>query len=271
MLLLLAPILVVPLGLRLVHLTGRHAGRVLGVAVLLQPIGALTAIASFLVPNGTGAGALAAGFLAIGWLVVCAIAAMAGLLEIVETRSVASSHLLPAAALGFLAVGAAWLVSYRFGFYLGYGPTVAELTAVHFHFAGFGAVLMSALAYRHLGSRLSAAAGWLVVVGTPLTAAGFALRAPVLTVAGPILLAAGLLTNAALTAFVIAPHRPGAARWLLTISSVTVVVPMLLGVDYAAARLFPLPALDLRTMAIVHGDLNAVVYVLVGLVGWNRA
>jgi YndJ-like protein len=257
---------IVPVGLRLVPLTGSNARRLLRAATVLQPFGALAAIVSFVLPPGATAGGVAA-----AWFAVSGVAGLAGLLEIIEARSIAPDHLLPAVALGFLAVGAAWLVAFRSGFYLGYGPTVAELTAVHFHFAGFGAVLMSALAQRYLGSRLSAVAGWLVVGGTPLTAAGFALLVPALTVIGPILLATGLLTNAALTAFVIAPHRPTAARWLLTISSVTVVVPMLLGVDYAAARVFPLPALDLRTMAIVHGDLNAVVYVLLGLVGWSRA
>lgn len=266
MLFLLAPVLVVPLGLRLVPLTGSNARRLRRAATVLQPFGALAAIISFLLPPGATAGGLAA-----AWFAVSALAGLAGLLEIMEARSLVPDRLLPAAALGLLAVGGAWLVAFRSGLYLGYGPTVAELTAVHFHYAGFGATLMSALALRHVRSRLSAGAGLLVVIGTPLTAAGFALGAPSLTLVGPILLAAGLLTNAALTAVVIAPRQPAATRWLLTISSVAVLVPMLLGVDYAAARIFPIPALDLWTMAIVHGDLNAVAYALIGLVGWSRA
>ncbi len=258
--------MIVPVGLRLVPLTGSNARRLLRAATVLQPFGALAAIVSFVPPPGATAGGVAA-----AWLAVSGVAGLAGLLEIIEARSIAPDHLLPAVALGFLAVGAAWLVAFRSGFYLGYGPTVAELTAVHFHYAGFGAILMSALALRHLHSRLSGGAGLLVVVGTPLTAAGFALGTPALTLVGPILLAAGLLTNAALTAVVIAPRQPPAARWLLTISSVAVLIPMILGVDYAAARIFPIPALDLRTMAIVHSDLNAVAYALIGLVGWSRA
>jgi hypothetical protein len=46
---------------------------------------------------------------------------------------------------------------------------------------------------------------------------------------------------------------------------------MLLGVDYAAARVFPIPALDLKAMALIHGDLNALVFVLIGFVGWTLA
>jgi hypothetical protein len=46
---------------------------------------------------------------------------------------------------------------------------------------------------------------------------------------------------------------------------------MFLGVDYAAARVLPIPALDLPTMALVHGDLNALVFALLGFVGWLLA
>jgi len=249
-------VVVVPLGLRLAPLEEPYARRLLLAARILQPLGALAAIASFLVPKGITAAVLAA-----GWFVVCAVAGVAGLTELLQSRSVALGRLLPAAVLGFLAVGGAWLV--------GYSPSVVELTAVHFHYAGFAATLMSALAFATLRTRVSGVAGLLVVVGTPLTATGIATGTAALTVVGPILLATGLLTNAALTGLVIAPSKRAGPRWLLTISSLAVVVPMLLGVDYAAALVLPIPSLDLRTMAIVHGDLNAVLYGLIGLAGWS--
>jgi hypothetical protein len=230
------------------------------------PAGAAAAIVAFLMPVG-----LLSGLVAAGWFLVCAVGALAGILELIEFRSLSPDHAFPAAALGFLVVGAAWLVAYRAGFSLGFGPTIAELTAVHFHYAGFGATLMSWLVWRRLRSRLSAGAGWLVIAGIPITAAGFALGASTLYVIGPFVLAAGLLTNAVLTAFVVAPGLASLPRWLLTVSSVSVFIPMLLGVDYALSREVAIPALDLRTMAIVHGDLNAVLYALVGLAGWSRA
>ncbi|TMC82740.1 MAG: hypothetical protein E6I53_08745 [Chloroflexi bacterium] len=269
----LAPVAVAPLGLRLVPLSARRARKLLRAARLLQPFGAVLVIASFLVPAGRWAALLAA-----GWLAVCAIAGLAGASELVESRSIAPGHLLPAAAVGFLAVGAGWLVSARGGISLGYSAPIVELTAVHFHYAGFAATVMAALAFEALRDRSSrlrgicAAAGMLVVLGTPVTATGIATGTAALTVIGPFLLAAGILTNAALTGFLIAPRqRVAGARWLLTISSAAVVVPMLLGVDYALARVLPVPALDLRTMAIVHGDLNAVLYSLLGLAGWAMA
>jgi len=269
----LAPVAVVPLGLRLIPLAGRRARQLLLVARLLQPVGAVLVIASFIVAAGPWAALLAA-----GWFAVCSIAGLAGASELVESRSLAPGHLLPAAALGFLAVGAAWLIAARGGISLGYsGPTV-ELTAVHFHYAGFAATVLAALAFTALSERsrrmrrVCAAAGVIVVLGTPVTATGIATGTAALTVIGPLLLATGILTNAALTAFLIAPRRRTAgARWLLAISSAAVVIPMLLGVDYAVARVLPVPALDLRTMAIVHGDLNAVLYSLIGLAGWSMA
>ncbi|TMC36000.1 MAG: hypothetical protein E6J28_11065 [Chloroflexi bacterium] len=269
-LLLLAPLAVVPLGLALVPLTTAPARRVVRLARILQPLGALAAVVSFLLPAGTTAAILAG-----GWLAVCALAGVAGVTELVCARSVRPPALLPAAALGFLTVGGAWMVANRSGLTLGYGPVVAELTAVHFHYAGFVATLMSALAISVLLERsprlgrLGSAAGLLVVLGTPLTAAGFATGTAVLMVVGPALLVAGVLITAGLTAFVVAPRVSSpVARWLLIASAAAVVVPMLLGLDYAAARVLPVPSLDLRAMAIVHGDLNAIVYALVGLAGW---
>jgi len=272
LLLLLAPVVVVPLGFRLAPLTRPHAILVLRIARLAQPFGALGVVVSFLVPIGATAGLLAA-----AWLVVCVIASLAGAVEIVESRSLHPIHLLPAAALGVLSVAAAWLVAFRSGNDFGYSPAIAELTAVHFHYAGFAAVMMSALVLNSLGRasvrmrRVAGGAGLLVMFGTPTTATGVATGIAALTVVGPVLLATGILTMSALTAFVVAPRMRSRARWLLTLSAAGVVIPMLLGVDYAAAQVLPIPALDIQTMALVHGDLNALVFALLGFVGWSLA
>ena len=263
---------VVPLGFRLAPLKRPHALLVLRVARYAQPVGALGAVASFLLPIGGTAGLLAA-----LWLVVCLIASLAGLVEIVESRSLHPTHLLPAASLGVLSVAAAWFVAFRAGNDFGYSPTIAELTAVHFHYAGFAAVMMSALVLEAVNTasvrmrRVAGGAGLLVMFGTPITATGVATGTAALTVIGPVVLATGILTMSGLTAFVVAPRMRSRARWLLTLSAAGVVIPMFLGVDYAAARVFPIPALDIQTMALVHGDLNALVFALLGFAGWLLA
>ncbi|TMD66778.1 MAG: hypothetical protein E6I84_04845 [Chloroflexi bacterium] len=81
-----------------------------------------------------------------------------------------------------------------------------------------------------------------------------------------------MLTVAAIIGLAIAPRvQRTPARWLLWVSAAGVVVPMLLGVDYAIGRVFPVPTLDLRAMALIHGDLNALVFSLCGLLGWTLA
>ena len=273
LLLLLAVLVVVPLGLRLVPLTGHRARRVLLLARTVQPAGAAAGLVAFLVPTG-----YTAGILALGWLATCALASLDGLIELVETRSLRPRFLVPSAALAFLSVGAGWMVVSRAGIRpLGFSRDIVELTGVHFHYAGFAATLMAALVVTALRDRprlrpIGSAAALFIVAGVPITAAGIATSSAVFTIAGPLLLAGGVLSIAAITALVIAPRVVSlTARSLLWLSAGGVVVPMLLGVEYAISRVFPLPALDLRAMALIHGDLNAVAFALAGLLGWTLA
>ncbi len=271
LLLLLAAVVIVPLGLRLVPLRGPRATRMLRLARLVQPAGAVAAVVAFLVPQGWTAAVIA-----LGWLVPCALASLAGLLALFEMRSWRPVPLVSAAALAYLSVGAAWLVASRAGMRLGFSPAIVELTGVHFHYAGFAATLLAALALHALRNagqtvrRVATTAAAMVVVGTPITAIGITTRSAAATIAGPVLLACGILTIAGITAFLIAPAlENAAARWLLRLSAAGVLLPMLLGVDYAVSRVFAVPALDLRWMAAIHGDLNALAFALPGLLGWT--
>lgn len=271
LLLLLAPVVVVPLGLRLIPFAGSRSRQLLAIARLLQPLGALAAVVAVLMSPGW-----AAGVVALGWLIVCSVVALAGLSSLIESRSFAPRHLVPAAASAYLAVGAGWLVVFRLGLRpLGFSTDIIELTGVHFHYAGFAATLIAALTVLVLREQwrvggVAAIAGLLVVLGVPITAGGIATGSGVMTVAGPLLLGAGVLTVAALIALLIAPRVEAvAARFLLWVSAGGVVAPMLLGIDYALARVFSIPAFDIRTMALIHGDLNAIVFSLCGLLGWS--
>ena len=273
LLLLLAVVVIVPLGLRLLPFAGQRSRQLLRLATAVQPLGAAAAVVSFLLPTGWTAGAIA-----LLWLLTCAIASLAGLVDLIERRSIRPAALVPAAAAGFLSVGAGWLVISRAGLQpQGFSHEIVELTAVHFHYAGFAATLMAGLLMVALRDRgwlagYAAGAGMLIVLGVPTTAAGIVTGSGALTVAGPVLLGLGVLSNAGLTAFAIAPRlRPTMGRWLLWISAAGVLVPMLLGVDYALSRVMPIPALDLRAMALIHGDLNALVFSLCGLLGWTLA
>src|SRR5207244_8883714 len=161
------------------------------------------AIVSFLIAPGALAGAIA-----LGWLISCGVTSLAGLVELIERRSVRPIQLVPAAAVAYLSVGAGWLVVSRGGIRpLGFSQVIVELTGVHFHYAGFAATLMAALAVVALRDRgklatLSSTAALLVVAGVPITAAGIATRPGLLTVVGPVPLATRVPTIAALPAVV---------------------------------------------------------------------
>src|SRR5258708_21197963 len=98
------------MGFRLAPLTRHHAVLVLRVARYAQPVGALGAVVSFLVSTGWTAGLLAA-----LWLLVCLVASLAGLVEVVESRSLHPAHLLPPAALWGLGVAGAWPAAFLAG------------------------------------------------------------------------------------------------------------------------------------------------------------
>src|SRR2546430_11280997 len=221
-------------------------------------MGAATAIVSFLFAPGALAGAFA-----LGWLISCGVMSVAGLVELIERRSLRPMQLVPAAAVAYLSVGAAWLVVSRTGFRpLGFSPEIVELTGVHFHYAGFAATLMAALAVVALRDRgnlatMSSAAAPLVVARVPITAGGIATRSGLLTVVGPVLLAAGVLTIAALTALAIAPGIESAmARWLLWVSAAGGGGAGGVGVDSAGSRGFSLAGPRVRALGRVYGGLE---------------
>jgi hypothetical protein len=209
------------------------------------------------------------------WLLVCAIAALGALAYLIQGRSLQPVRLAPAAAIAFMAFGAVWLVLSRAGIApLGLSPIVVELTAVHFHFTGFAATLMAALALSSLkreqssSRQVALAASLLMITGSPVVAAGWATPFRVLQVAGAILVAAGVMATSAILFFRcrgLVESMP--ARILLRASALAPLVPMVLAVEYSAGHVFGFPTLDIHAMALVHGDLNALGFSLLGLAG----
>jgi hypothetical protein len=44
---------------------------------------------------------------------------------------------------------------------------------------------------------------------------------------------------------------------------------MALAVEYSAGHVFGFPTLDIQGMALIHGDLNALGFSLLGLLAWS--
>ena len=156
---------VVPLGFGLVRRLG----------VYLPPGPLLPAAAWAGAASVVAAPGLPAGLLAAPWVVACALTALWGLSSLAAERSRRPRTLLPVAALGYLAFGSVWLFLSAVGARpLGFPGVIVELTAVHFHFAGFAAPLVAAATAAALQGRrpraaaVARAGGFGVVAAMPM-------------------------------------------------------------------------------------------------------
>src|ERR1019366_2352913 len=132
---------------------GMELGRVLGGggwleerARRLQPAGAALVVVAMWLPPGRKAG-----LAALGWLLICALEAGVGFVEIVRVlwADAGGGARATRFAMGIarvdLAVGGAWLVASRLGMRpMGIQEPIGLLTAVHFHFAGFATAIIAA-------------------------------------------------------------------------------------------------------------------------------
>ena len=165
------------------------------------------------------------------------------------------------AAAGYLVAGAGWFVLARAGIEpMGIDGRYVALTAVHFHFAGFGASLLVALAAerRHVPNVAA-----LAVIGGPIVVAGGFVVRPELQLVGALVMAAGLCVVAVLS-------WPNGNAYVRA-SACCVFAGMALAVHWAGGVVLNRWApLDIDVMARLHGTLNGFGFVVLGLVGRLR-
>ncbi|MFP3941692.1 MAG: YndJ family transporter [Thermoanaerobaculia bacterium] len=295
-LLLLAPLVLVPLGLSLLDRgepSGPAAGpggggsaparcsarpaRLLRLAGRLQLPAAGFLAAAFVIRQGSLAAALA-----LPWLAVAGLLALTGLLRIgrrIRSRGVRPlAPFVADAGLVYLAVGAAWAVADRLGFRpLDFPAIIVVLTAVHFHYAGFVLPVVTSLAARRLGGPVAALAGIGVIAAVPLVAVGITATqlglGPWLeALAAWVMAAAGVLVAGLHLRLAVGSGAPGTARVLWGMAALSLLGSMVLAALYGAR--FHLPAvrgLDIAWMQALHGGANAFGFGLCALLGWMRA
>ena len=142
--LLLAPLVLVLLGLRLMDdpRAGPLSCWLLRWARGLQLPAALLLVFAFGRPQGGWAAALAG-----PWLAVTLLLAAAGLLRILRGRRQGAGRLCQSVGLVYLSVGGAWTLLARGGACpMGLSHEIVLLTGVHFHYAGFVLPLLTGLA-----------------------------------------------------------------------------------------------------------------------------
>ena len=246
--LLLAPLVIVP---RLLRWTGWP--------VLLA---ALPLCIAFALPPGPAAAALTApwillAFAALGVTVRDAIPRLRCLLSPNGVPELGAST-----AVGFLAVGAAFLAIDRLGLQpMGFSAVIILLTAVHFHFAGFGLLTIA--------SRLASDRAWIglpvvgLIIGIPITALGFVADSLWIGALGAVLVGgSGLVVGLGLLA---AASGTAIDRIAWSLAAVALLIAMPLGIGWSVALLFDASLLPLDVMVRTHGFLNALAVTLVAL------
>lgn len=248
---------VVPMAL---VLSGRLQGRsriptwvMVGAAVL--------AAASFVVPRGVVAAAMC-----LPWMAVCAAA---GFEKLGSPRTLVARFvfLMPH---GYLVFGAGWLIVSRYGARpLEFPSVIVELTAVHFHYAGFVAPMIIAITRDHQARARGPllAALWLALVASPLTAIGFVYSAKI-GAAGAITFTLGLFIWSIVTIATVLPGLTAGTRLLLGSAAGTVFVTMGLAVVYSVGVAVGDTWIGISAMARTHGVLNALGFAFCGTAAW---
>ncbi len=226
----------------------------------------LPVLAAAVLPQGT-----TSGLLVLPWLTLAvALAARDAWRWLTVERT--ATRLLWATASAYLVVGALWLLAHRLALEpAGFGPPYVALTAVHFHHAGTLALALTLTARRwRPADRTLAAASWITAAGPPLVAVGF-LASGLLQILGAAVMTTGLYLLAWVTWRRVRRELPSPARALLTVMAISVVVPMLLAVQWAVGTNLGTFALSVPAMAATHGVLNAFGVTLAGVLGWRQA
>lgn len=272
-LLMLAMLMVVPLGLALIA-PAEQKGLPWKLFLTLhraQPFAALLAASSFYLPEGILAGALAA-----PWLLLCAGVALQGLMRIRARGFGGAAETCIDAAMLYLPVGGGWLILSRLGIApMGFSSTITALTAIHFHYAGFAAPIVAGMAGKQIAARtpqtktIFAAASVGVISGIALVAAGITFS-PLLEVIAALILATSLGT-VALMCFGLLGSLPGSLpRLLVGASSAALLIGMVFAGVYAVSEFSGAGVLVIPQMVQYHGMANAA-GVILGLIGWGVA
>ena len=269
---LLAPLVVVPLGLDLAERLSMGRSDCIRIKLpgWMRFPAALCVTASFWLAPGIGALTLVLPWFGLGcWL------GFGALFSIVRGQVTTLKAACVTTAFLYLPIGCGWLVASRGGFApMGFQEPIVLLTAVHFHFAGFAAPIMTLATAGMLEKATTlrrrvlyiVAAG--VLAGPGLLAAGFVLG-PHTKLAVAWLVAGSEFGLAVFFLLAVSAIRPRSAQALVGLSAASVIAAMILAGIWAIGE-FPLqPFVNLADMAEFHGVANALGFSVCGLLGWT--
>jgi len=276
----LGPLLIVPLGLRLLKQASLVSieTNYQSPATIFWGMAVVALASSF----GPPAGLLAA-ILATPWFLVTLLLAFLGARYMLREVRDLDAQLALGAALMLVAVGGGWTLVSRAGLRpANFSTAIVLLTGVHFHYAGFALPVLTGWTIRHLQKQATPSSFWsssfgsilrrglvaAVIGGVPLVGIGITFS-PLLEV-----LASGLLTLAALLLAMLQiqvalQESHALRRSLLFLSSVSLICGMGLAITYALGTYLETQWLDIPTMIPLHGIANSLGFSLCGLLAWN--
>jgi hypothetical protein len=264
-----APLVLVPLGLRLVrHVEGNvRTGSVVG---WLSIVAALLFVGSLAWERGAIAAALTVPWLAVTAL--WALGAARGVWKLLRERPGEwPARLGASVAQLYIVVGAigalAWRGQWRPG---GFSHDIILLTGIHFHYAGFVLPLVAGLVAGKSTSRVAKAALWGVVIGVPLVGVGITFSPLIEVLAALLLTASCLVVAVEMARLALRSDHPPIATFL-GIASMSLAIAMSLAALYAVGHYIGASYLTLPIMVATHGLTNAIGFSLCALVGWNLA
>jgi hypothetical protein len=264
-LLLFGALVIVPLGLATVDLSGPRLP--LSLFPWLQLGTALMLTVAFTLTPG-----LSAAILAVPWLAFTMLMALLGLFQLRRARS--AGEFAVSMGLIFIAIGGSWAFLARAGLRpLDFDERIVLLTGDHFHYAGFALPILTGLAalrLRDLVSKLTAVA---VIVAVPFVAVGITVTQ--LTRSHDVELAASWLMSAACLLVALLQLRLArraeslAEALLFGLSSVSLLGGLGLAATYALGTHLGQTWLSIEQMIPLHGTLNALGFALPGLLAWG--
>lgn len=272
-LLLLAPLVLVPLTLRLVEPDGtwiilRAAWRM---AVLLQLPAAIVLLPAFFLSQG-----LIAVALALPWLITTLLIAFTGILRMRLLRSRVFAEISINAGLLYIAVGGVWLLLDRLGARpLQFEASIVMLTAIHFHYAGFLLPLFTGLAGRERQERTAKLAAIGVILGVPLVALGITATQlgfnPGFEALAALFTSCAGLVAAVLHMRVAWQQHSFGVKILFMLCGLALMFGMLQAALYGVRFYLVLEWPAIPWMRALHGTANALGFGLLGVLGWSFA
>lgn len=257
LLLLAAPLWLVPIGWRLLGYSNRL--RWLGL------LAALSLTIAYLIPQGN-----IAGLLALPWVILNLVLAFRALFA---PLSLALEKLCELGALIFIVVGACWALADRIDYSpLDFDSIITLLTAVHFHYAGFILPIVTARLIPKVSPTWGTWLGYGVLAGMPLVAIGITaehIDLPPLLESLAVTIMASAGASVGLSHLWLGwKHRDQRYGWAWLIGGMALLVGMTLALFYGWRHFHQLSFLSIPWMYAVHGTLNAIGFAVPVLLGW---